>query len=201
MAGDTRSLLDRLMEGKPDEDEEDWEELPDEEPDTADEFDKPVSEGVVYRLPGCGKKARLRSVTPLVLAARAGKIVNPMVDEVVRLLAIQTDPLDKMPEAKQVTLYRDNGRAFIYTAKLIIMDPPFIIPELDKREPGKGEIGPGHLKERDYLWLAYTYLQGQAKDLLPFRATNRVRRSSRSGDDLRGQAEPVFGANGEGPEA
>lgn len=201
MAGaDTRSLLDRLIEGGNPNTEEDWEEVTDDEVDSAEEFDKPVKEGVVYRLPGCGKKARIRSVTPLVLAARAGRVPNPMVDEVVRLLAIQTDPLEKMSEAKQIQMYKDNGVAFIYAAKLLIVEPAFIIPEQDKRQPdtSKGEIGPDHLKERDYLWLAYTFLQGQAKDLIPFRATNRIRRSARSGSDLRGEAEQLPRTNGNG---
>jgi hypothetical protein len=201
MTNGTRAAYDRIFGTGEEEDEEDDAPLT---VASAEEISAAFEEGEILVLPGIGKPVRLRPITPLVLATRAGKIPNPMIDQVVRLMAIQTDPLDRMSEAKQVQVYKDNGIAFQYAASLMIIEPPFAMPPKDAAEdwrPPRGHIGPMHLKERDYLFLVYTYMQGSAENLLPFRRANRVRRSPRSGEGVRRAPEHVLGTDGEGEAA
>lgn len=200
MADETRTAYDRLM-GR-DDDSEEYEEIP-LAPATAADIIEPFEEGEVLRLPGIGKPVRLRPVTPAVLATRVGKIPNPYVEQVIRLLAVQTDPLDRLTEAKQIQTYRDNAIAFQYAAALVIMDPPFVMPPKDAPldwRPPKGSIGPMHLKEQDYQFIFYTYIQGSAERLMPFRKPERVRRSARSSEGIRRQAELLPGADSNGQE-
>lgn len=198
---DTRSTYDRLM-GR-DTDDEEFDELP-LVPASADEIIEPFERGEVLTLPGIGKPMRLRPVTPAVLATRVGRIPNPYAESVVRLLAVQGDPLDRVSETKQIQTYRDNAIAFQHAAALVIMEPPFVMPPKDAPEswrPPKGSIGPMHLKEQDYQFIFYTYIQGSAERLMPFRKPHRVRRSARSGEGVRGPAELVPRADTNGAEA
>lgn len=185
----TRSVYERVF-GKQ-ENEDDFEEVP-LEPASADDIIDPFENGEVLTLPGIGKPVRLRPITPAVMATRVGKIPNPYENEVIRLLAITEDKVDRMPEAKQIQHYKDNAIAYQYAAALMIMEPPFVMPPKDAGpdwRPPKGSIGPMHLKERDYIFLVYTYMQGGAEALLPFRKPKRIPRGARSGEGVRREAE------------
>lgn len=201
MADETRAIYERVF-GKQ-EDESEYDEIP-LVPASAEDIIDPFENGEVLTLPGIGKAVRLRPITPAVMATRVGKIPNPMESEVIRLLAITEDKVDRMPEAKQIQHYKDNSLAYQYAAALMIIEPQFVMPPKDAApdwRPPKGCIGPMHLKERDYIFLVYTYMQGGAEALLPFRKPQRVKRSARSGEGVRRPAELVPGASENGEAA
>ena len=117
--------------------------------------------GELYTLPGCGYVARLIRPSLTALAASVGGIANPLSNELLTLAAGRR-PAD---DAQVLAFYQKNCRAYLEAAALCFIEPRLVLD----REPKEGEIGPGDLTDYDYTWLYYTFIQGDAEALAPFR--------------------------------
>jgi hypothetical protein len=121
-------------------------------------------QGELIRLPGCGNVARLVRPPLARLALTNGGVPNPLSREVQRLLSGSAPPRDENERWKN---YVANMRAMQEIAQLCLVEPKL---RLDG-PPQEGEIGPEDLTDLDYTWLFYTWVEGAAEQVAPFRVT------------------------------
>lgn len=124
-------------------------------------------EGELIKLPGSGNVARLVRPPLASLVLTNGGAPNPLSRDVQRLLAGTAPPKD---EADRWESYKKNTRALQEIAALCLAEPRLVLD----RQPGDDEIGPDDLAEQDYLFIYYTWLEGAAENVAPFRVAARV---------------------------
>lgn len=120
--------------------------------------------GELIKLPGCGNVARLIRPALGKLALTNGGVPNPLSRNVQRLLSGAAPPRD---ENERWANYQTNTRAMQEIAQLCLVEPKL---RLDG-PPQEGEIGPEDLTDLDYTWLYYTWVEGAAEQVAPFRVT------------------------------
>ena len=118
-------------------------------------------EGELIRLPGCGHVARLKRPSLTALAGTTNGVPNPLSPAVLRLIAGR--PTTTLEE--RIENVKSNSRAFMEVAALCLIEPRLVLDG----EPGPGEIGPQDLSDTDYTWIYYTYVEGVASEVVPFR--------------------------------
>ena len=89
---------------------------------------------------------------------------NPLSRNVQRLLAGTAPPKD---EQERWANYQANMRGMQEIAKLCLVEPKL---NLDG-PPQEGEIGPEDLTDLDYTFIMYTWVEGAADGVAPFRVT------------------------------
>lgn len=132
----------------------------------ASEWRRVAKEGELYRLPGSGNVARLIRPSLTALVSVSSGVPNPLSRDVQKLI---TGAAPTQDEAKRWENYVANSRAMQEVAQLCLKEPRLVLD----REPGEGEIGPADLTDLDYSWLYYTFVEGGAADVAPFRVTAR----------------------------
>ena len=121
--------------------------------------------GGLYRLPS-GNVARLSRPSLLALAA-AGRIPNPLEDEILRFVALGGADETKLTEAQQMARYQEHARVFVRVAARALLEPKLILDRAP--DPDHNEIGPLQLSDRDYTWIYYGFVEGSASDSALFR--------------------------------
>lgn len=121
-------------------------------------------EGELIRLPGSGNIARLIRPPLASMVLSSNGVPNPLSRDVQRLLAGTAPPKD---EAARWTNYQANMRGMQELAALCFVEPKL---RLDG-PPGEGEIGPDDLTDLDYTFIVYTWVEGAAESVAPFRVT------------------------------
>jgi hypothetical protein len=93
-------------------------------PSNADAFRRRREEGQVYRLPGTGLNARLRSTVLSALVTRGGAVPNRLADEVARLL-MEGRPSESrtIDPARQMESYKKYFNGVIQVARLVFVEP------------------------------------------------------------------------------
>ena len=133
-------------------------------PTPADEWRQSTDEGELIRMPGCGKVARLvRPPLPKMVVTSNG-VPNPLSRHVQKLLAGTAPPKD---ENERWANYQANMRGMQELAALCFKEPRL---NLDG-PPGAGEIRPEDLTDLDYTFIVYTWVEGAAEQVAPFRVT------------------------------
>lgn len=132
-------------------------------PTPAAEWRRAAIDGEVYTLPGSGRNARLRTVSLLALAARAGTVPNPLAHQVLKLEGVSRTPKN---EQEQITNYREFAAGYAEVAKLCFVEPRVV----DEPNYDAGEIAPADLTEHDLIWLYGTFVKGVADDRARFLA-------------------------------
>lgn len=129
---------------------------------------KKVSEPELIRLPNSGHVVLAQRRSMLAMAAKLGHVPNPLSAEIMRLLAMG-QPDDLTPEPRQVEIFAKNARAFLELFALTVLEPKLILD----REPDydRGEIAPSDIYDADLIWLYFTYLEGAAERVTPFRVS------------------------------
>jgi hypothetical protein len=119
-------------------------------------------EGELIRLPGSGNVARLIRPPLAQMVLSSNGVPNPLSRDVQRLLAGSAPPKD---EAGRWANYQANVRGMQELAALCLVEPKL---RLDG-PPGEGEIGPEDLSDLDYTFIVYTWVEGAAEAVAPFR--------------------------------
>jgi hypothetical protein len=119
-------------------------------------------EGELIRLPGSGNVARLIRPPLASMALSSNGVPNPLSRDVQRLLAGTAPPKDEDARWRN---YQANMRGMQEIAQLCLKEP---ILRLDG-PPQEGEIGPDDLTDLDYTFLVYTWVEGAAEAVAPFR--------------------------------
>ena len=119
-------------------------------------------EGELIKLPGSGNVARLirPPLASMVLTNHGAP--NPLSRDVQRLLSGTPPPKDEQERWKN---YQQNMRGLQELAALCLAEPKL---KLDG-PPGEGEIGPDDLTDLDYTFIWYTWVEGAADGVAPFR--------------------------------
>jgi len=119
-------------------------------------------EGELIRLPGSGNVARLvrPPLAQMVLSSNGAS--NPLSRHVQKLLAGTAPPKD---EETRWANYQANTRGMQELAALCLLEPKL---RLDG-PPGENEIGPEDLTDLDYTFIVYTWVEGAAEQVAPFR--------------------------------
>lgn len=119
-------------------------------------------EGELIRLPGSGNVARLIRPPLAHLVLSSNGVPNPLSRNVQKLLAGTPPPKD---EHARWANYQANVRGMQELAALCLLEPKL---RLDG-PPGEGEIGPEDLADLDYTFIVYTWVEGAAEQVAPFR--------------------------------
>lgn len=135
---------------------------------SAADFHRQAERGDLYLLPGSGLIARLRHPPLTAMAAKVGMIPNPLAEEVLRFLSIDTLAED---DAAKIARFQRNSRVFIEIASLAFVEPRLVLDRPPDYE--QGEIGPLDLADADYTWVYFELVGGKAADLAPFRVAER----------------------------
>lgn len=135
----------------------------------ATEWRRQRTDGDLFVLPGSGNVARLRRVSLTALAA-AGAIPNDTADRVLRLMAIEIKA-EQLSDEQQLAVYKRNQRAFIDVAARCLVAPVLIVDGAPDYE--RDQIGPDDLADRDYTWLFYSWINGTADQVSPFRCDHQ----------------------------
>lgn len=119
--------------------------------------------GHLVRLPGSGNVARLRRPTLTALAATTNGVPNPLSDAVMRLLAAAPPKT----EGERMAAFRTNNRGMLEVAALCFVEPVLVLDR--EPDPEAGEIGPLDLTDLDISWLYFSWVEGDAASVAPFR--------------------------------
>lgn len=141
-------------------------------PAPASAFRVASREGEVYELPGVGLPARLRRLPVRAMASIGELLPNPIAQAVMQLAVMaERDEAPQTPDQIQVSVQR-HFNAYVRAAELCFVEPRFV----HDREPDydAGEIGVADLTDIDYVWLYWTFLQGTAERVRPFRFPRRA---------------------------
>ncbi len=131
-------------------------------PTPASSWRRAREEGELIRLPGSGNVARLIRPPLSQMALSSNGVPNPLSREVQKLLAGTAPPKDEEARWKN---YQANMRGMQEIAALCLKEPRL---RLDG-PPQEGEIGPEDLTDLDYTFLLYTWVEGAAESVAPFR--------------------------------
>jgi len=124
-------------------------------------------EGELIRLPGSGNVARLVRPPLAQMVLSSNGVPNPLSRDVQKLLAGAPPPKD---EAGRWANYQANTRGMQELAALCLVEPKL---RLDG-PPQEGEIGPEDLTDYDYTFIVYTWVEGAAEQVAPFRVTQEL---------------------------
>lgn len=130
--------------------------------------------GIPVRLPGCGEVVLLRRPSLMGMAMKGGRVPNPLTDEVLRYIAVDSDVLSKFTPDEQVENWRENATVMIQIASLCFVHPRLIL-DRDVDDDNDDEIGPMDLTGVDYRFLIFTFVEGDAAALAPFLEPARTR--------------------------
>jgi hypothetical protein len=130
-------------------------------PTSAAEWRRTRIEGELIRLPGSGNVARLRRPSLTAMAATTNGVPNPLSHEVMRLLA----SAPAATEAERIENVKRNSRGMVEVAALCLVEPRLRLVG----DPLEGEIAPEDLSDYDLSFLYYTWVEGAASDVAPFR--------------------------------
>jgi len=133
-------------------------------PTPASAWRKATVEGELIRLPGCGQVARLVRPPMSKLVLTSNGVPNPLSRNVQKLLSGAPPPKDENARWEN---YQQNMRGMQEVAALCLAEPRL---RLDGT-PEEGEIGPDDLTDMDYTFLLYTWVEGAAEQVAPFRVT------------------------------
>jgi hypothetical protein len=136
--------------------------------------------GELVRLPGSGHVARLRKPSLRALL-QSGRVPSKFADSVYRLANPGSVAKDRSPE-EQRQQYDEEAAGFVYVASQCLVEPRLVIdgaPNYDK-----GEIGADDLSDIDYLWIFYTWTEGDAASADPFRVAGRAGDAGLAGEAL-----------------
>lgn len=124
-------------------------------------------EGELIQLPGSGNVARLIRPPLASMVLTSNGAPNPLSRDVQKLLAGTPPPKD---EAARWANYQANMRGMQELAALCFAEPKL---RLDG-PPGEGEIGPDDLTDLDYTFIVYTWVEGAAEAVAPFRVAQEL---------------------------
>lgn len=139
-------------------------------PTPASAWRRTREEGELIRLPGSGNVARLVRPSLTTMALTNGGVPNPLSSVVQRFIAGSAGLTPARDAAEQWEIYKKNTRALQEIAVLCLAEPKLALD----RPPSEGEIGPEDLTDLDYSWIYYTWLEGAAENVAPFRVAQRV---------------------------
>lgn len=136
-------------------------------PTPASEWRTKRKQGELIKLPGSGNVARLvrPPLASMVLTNHGAP--NPLSRDVQRLLSGTAPPKDEQERWKN---YQQNMRGMQELAALCLVEPRL---RLDG-EPQDGEIGPDDLTDLDYTFITYTWVEGAAESVAPFRVAESL---------------------------
>lgn len=124
-------------------------------------------EGELIKLPGSGNVARLVRPPLARMILSSNGVPNPLSRDVQRLLSGTAPPKDEEARWKN---YQANMRGMQELAALCLAEPKL---RLDG-PIGDDEIGPDDLADLDYTFIVYTWLQGAAEQVAPFRVAQEL---------------------------
>lgn len=123
---------------------------------------KATIEGELIRLPGCGHVARLVRPPMSKLVLTSNGVPNPLSRNVQKLISGTPPPKDEQTRWEN---YQANMRGMQEVAALCMVEPRL---RLDGA-PEDGEIGADDLTDLDYTFILYTWVEGAAESVAPFR--------------------------------
>lgn len=123
--------------------------------------------GELIRLPGSGNVARLIRPPLASMVLSSNGVPNPLSRNVQKLLSGTPPPKD---DAARWENYQANMRGMQELAALCLVEPKL---RLDA-PPGEGEIGPDDLTDLDYTFIVYTWVEGAAESVAPFRVAQEL---------------------------
>lgn len=126
---------------------------------------KAREQGELIRLPGSGNVARLIRPPLASMVLSSNGVPNPLSRDAQRLLAGTAPPKD---EAERWANYQKNTRGMQELAALCLAEPKLKIDG----PPGENEIGPDDMADLDYTFIVYTWLEGAAESVAPFRVSS-----------------------------
>lgn len=124
----------------------------------------------LYRLPS-GHVARLRRPALLAMAV-GGLIGNPYL----RRFLVGRDSPAQPSEEQNWHIYEENARGFLACAELCLIEPRLAVD----RPAQAGEIRPEQLSDADLQWLYFSFAQGGAEQVAPFRVKSESAPSPRA---------------------
>lgn len=136
-------------------------------PTPASAWRRATTEGELIKLPGSGNVARLVRPPLSKLALTSGGAPNPLSRAVQSFLASREGVTPLRDDADRWESYKKNTRALQEIAALCLAEPKLALD----RPPNDDEIGPEDLTDLDYGWIYYTWLEGAAATIAPFRVT------------------------------
>jgi hypothetical protein len=128
---------------------------------------KAARTGHLYRMPGSGNVARLRRPSLRAMSINGVKGANPLSADVLRLIAASDDTLSRPTDEQMIAAYKNEARAFQEAAALAFVEPQLILDR--EPDPDANEIGPGDVSDRDYVFIFYQLIQGEADRIRSFR--------------------------------
>jgi hypothetical protein len=83
------------------------------------------------------------------------------------LIAASDDTLSRPTDEQMIAAYKNEARAFQEAAALAFVEPQLILDR--EPDPDANEIGPGDVSDRDYVFIFYQLIQGEADRIRSFR--------------------------------
>lgn len=152
--------------------------------DTAEQWADTAINGKIYRLPGSGRRARIRKPNLYAQSVKAGYVPNPLSAEVVRFMA-EVQPTanqygGQIPESKQVEMFGKRAVAFIKIAELAFVSPKIVLTGQPNR--ANNEISISEITDRDLMYVVFEIVEGTADPEEDFRRrqARKNRKSSRT---------------------
>lgn len=126
--------------------------------------------GEWFVLPGSGNAAKLRRPGLINMIARAGTIPNPLSAEVIRFLADADLTRTPSPD-ERIQAFRKNAVAFEELMRATFVYPRVAPKDVEVTQDmvNEGWIDALWINDQDVIWIVYTFLEGNAAKLLPFR--------------------------------
>lgn len=124
-------------------------------------------DGQLVRLPGCGNIARLRRPSLTALAATTNGVPNPLSDAVIKLLTATPAKSD----SERLAAFLSNNRGMLEVAALCFISPVLVLDRAPNYEAG--EIGPHDLTDLDISWIYFSWVEGDAAGVMPFRVSEK----------------------------
>lgn len=159
-------LADTRTNGHSDEDDEETPAAP-LIPSGGRGFKKLSRQGIPVMLPGSGAVAVLKRVSLMAMSLKAGHVPNPLTAEVLRWIATNDDILAKLTPDQEIDNYRENSGVFAQIASLCFVHPRMILDRAVD-DDNDDEIGPNDIADRDYTFIVFKWVEGNAAELAPF---------------------------------
>lgn len=136
-------------------------------PTPASTWRRKREEDELIRLPGSGNIARLVRPPLAQMVLSSNGAPNPLSRHVQKLLAGTPPAKDEQARWEN---YQANTRGMQELAALCLVEPKL---RLDG-PPSEGEIGPEDLTDFDYTFITYTWVEGAAEAVAPFRVAEEL---------------------------